>query len=92
MRRSKIGPDQACEVETMTQERPSIGHNNPPGPLPFGLGARWLQWAQERELRRLAKLHLRIDRKERALAELRSERTKIMNRCIRRMRRHAGKT
>jgi hypothetical protein len=43
------------------------------------------------EVERLARLNLRIERKEQTLAELRKERTTIMNRCIRRMRRAAGK-
>lgn len=78
-----------------------IGHNNPPrepekkaagaASEPFGLRAAWLRFAHERELRRLAKLHVRIAMKERALAEIRKERTMIMNRCIRRMRRASGR-
>jgi len=43
------------------------------------------------ELRRLAKLHVRIERKKAAMKELVSERQRIMNRCIRRMRRDQGK-
>lgn len=78
---------------------PGIGHNNPPSDPPartprkepFGLRAAWLHFANEREIRRLAKLHIRIEMKERALAEIRKERTTIMNRCIRRMRRDSGR-
>lgn len=58
---------------------------------PFGLRALWLHFANEVELRRLAKLHTRIERKQAALADLVSERQRIMNRCIRRMRRASGK-
>lgn len=79
---------------TTTQTPPMIGHNNPPVGAtvePFGLRAAWLRFAAEVELRRLAILHVRISRKERSLAALRSERATIMNRCIRRMRRAAGK-
>jgi hypothetical protein len=43
------------------------------------------------ELRRLAKLHVRIERKRAAMKELVGERQRIMNRCIRRMRRSEGK-
>lgn len=58
---------------------------------PFGLRALWLHFANELELRRLAKLQQRIEQKKHALADLTEERTKIMNRCIRRMRRAKGK-
>ncbi|WP_154667857.1 hypothetical protein [Leisingera caerulea] len=58
---------------------------------PFGLRAMWLHFANELEMRRLAKVHKRIEQKKRALADLTEERTKIMNRCIRRMRRAQGK-
>lgn len=59
---------------------------------PFGLKALWIHYAKELELRRLAKLHLRIHRKELALQELTGERQRIMNRCIKRMRRASGKS
>ncbi|WP_258547007.1 hypothetical protein [Phaeobacter gallaeciensis] len=42
-------------------------------------------------MRRLAKLHGRIKRRQRSLDDLVAERQKIMNRCIRRMRRDSGK-
>jgi len=42
------------------------------------------------ELRRLAKLHVRIEMKKRALQAATHERQRIMNRCIRRMRRARG--
>lgn len=58
---------------------------------PFGLRALWLHFANEVEVRRLAKLQKRIEQKKRSLADLTEERTKIMNRCIRRMRRAQGK-
>lgn len=68
-----------------------IGHNGGPAMVPFGIGANWLQVATEAELRRLAKLHLRIERRRAGLAREVAERQLIMNRCIRRMRRAAGK-
>lgn len=80
-----------------------IGHNRGPNiPAPaskggkmktelFGLHAAWLRFAEEVELRRLAVLHVRIERKKAAMAAMVSERQKIMNRCIRRMRRKDGK-
>ncbi len=61
------------------------------GTQPFGLRALWLHFANDLEVRRLAKLHLRIQRKEDGLNQLINERQKIMNRCIRRMRRANGK-
>ena len=68
-----------------------IGHNGGPSMEPFGLGSNWLASATEAELRRLAKLHLRISRRKAGLAIEVAERQLIMNRCIRRMRRAAGK-
>jgi hypothetical protein len=68
-----------------------MGHNGGPDAPIFGLRAAWLRFATELELRRLARLHLRIERKQRALQDLRGERKLIMNRCIRRMRRSNGK-
>lgn len=71
-----------------------IGHNSAQQSVksePFGLRAAWLRFANEMELRRLAKLHLRIERRKRGLDDLVTERQLIMNRCIRRMRRQGGK-
>lgn len=53
----------------------------------FGLRALWLHFADEMDLRRLAKLHVRIRVKERALHDLKEERRKIMRKCTRRMQR-----
>lgn len=88
-----------CAVPSTAQIASMMGHNNPPPekvikPSPdsvFGLRAAWLRFAEKRELVRLVKLHVRIERKEQALKDLRAERTKIMSRCIRRMRRASGK-
>lgn len=75
-----------------TAHRPvGIGHNGGPHLEPFGLRAAWLRFANELELRRLAKLHMRIERRKRAIAGLVAERRLIMNRCVRRMRRAKGK-
>lgn len=68
-----------------------IGHNGGPRVEPFGLRAAWLKFANELELRRLAKLHMRIERRKRGIEDLVAERRLIMNRCIRRMRRAEGK-
>lgn len=57
---------------------------------PFQCGAPWTAFASEIELRRLARLQARIDRKERALADMKAERRTIMMRCVRRMRRSRG--
>lgn len=69
------------------------GSPAPTAPKPdlFGIRAAWLHFANEIELRRLAKLHMRIERRKRGLDDLISERQRIMNRCIRRMRRSNGK-
>ncbi|WP_152002301.1 hypothetical protein [Roseobacter sp. TSBP12] len=88
-----------CAPEVGAQgrkERPAgIGHNAGPElakrPEPFGLRAAWLGFANEMELRRLAKLERRIERKKQALQVLVGERQLIMRRCIRRMRRNANK-
>ncbi len=74
-----------------TQPRAGIGHNGGPSVEPFGLRAAWLRFANDLELRRLAKLHMRIERRQRGLSDLVAERKRIMNRCIRRMRRAEGK-
>jgi len=58
---------------------------------PFECGAPWTGHADEAELRRLVKLQRRIELRERALHDLKTERRKIMSRCIRRMRRASGK-
>lgn len=58
---------------------------------PFAIGAPWTGHANPEELSRLATLHTRITRKQKTLSDLKAERTTIMNRCIRRMRRTAGK-
>ncbi len=79
-------------VAQTTARRPvGIGHNGGPPVEPFGLRAAWLHFANEVELRRLAKLQMRIERRQRGLADLTTERKRIMNRCIRRMRRAEGK-
>lgn len=92
--------DRMCVVKPTAHKSMMIGHNKPPkdnenkvhkSSKLFGLKAAWLRFANERELARLAKLHVRIERKERALQDLRTERKVIMNRCIRRMRRASGK-
>lgn len=80
----------SCAVDAAAQAPAAPGHNGGPAMEPFGLRARWLRFAQDVELRRLARLHIRITRRERALADLRAERTTIMMRCIRRMRRAEG--
>lgn len=69
-----------------------IGSNGGP-PLfePFGIDAPWFQFAEAEEVERLAKLHVRIERRKLILSEDVGERTLIMKRCIRRMRRAAGK-
>jgi len=67
------------------------GHNLPPSVRPFGIDAPWLHFARLLELTRLATLHVRIQRRQRAIDEMIKERRKIMMRCIRRMRRAGGR-
>jgi hypothetical protein len=68
-----------------------IGKRKADTALPFKCGAPWTGHASEVELKRLAKLHGRITRRKQSLKELEAERKRIMNRCIKRMRRANGK-
>ncbi|MEP3298582.1 MAG: hypothetical protein ABJO27_19280 [Pseudoruegeria sp.] len=67
-----------------------IGAKPPEAITPFKKGTPWTGHAKDSELKRLGKLQARIERREKALRDLKSERTTIMNRCIRRMRRSNG--
>lgn len=67
-----------------------IGPRPTPKPTVFQCGAPWTGHASDAELIRLGLVQTRIERRERALKELRAERTKIMMRCVRRMRRDRG--
>lgn len=80
-----------CTAPTAVQEHRTMSSNNPMPAEPFGLKAAWLHFANQLEIRRLAKLHMRIERKKAALSELIGQRQTIMNRCIKRMRRAGGK-
>jgi hypothetical protein len=80
-----------CTAPLATQAPSAIGHNSQQADEPFGLRAAWLHFANMIELRRLAQLHGRIYRRKQSLDELVAERQRIMNRCIRRMRRQQGK-
>lgn len=84
-----IIPEPFRAVVAATRCDVGIGHNG--GPRPFGLRAKWLRFVTDLELRRLARLSVWISRRERGLADLKKERGRIMNRCIRRMRRIDGK-
>lgn len=86
-----IGTSKPCVAESATQTPVGIGHNGGPSSEPFGLRARWLRFANALVLRRLAKLQVRIKHRQRGLDDLRHEQDLIRNRCIRRMRRAAGK-
>ncbi|WP_226554799.1 hypothetical protein [Celeribacter naphthalenivorans] len=78
-------------AEPTVQSDQTINHKGNPKIEKFGVGPNWMQFAEEPELRRLAKLHIRIERKTAALQALTKERQTIMQRCIRRMRRLSGK-
>lgn len=54
---------------------------------PFQCGAPWVRFATALELRRLAKLEGRIERKKASLKATQDERKLLMKRCIQRMRR-----
>lgn len=53
----------------------------------FGLRAKWLHFADERQLRRLAKLHVRIERRKALIADDHAERLRIQGCCVKRMER-----
>lgn len=93
MRLFELAKAQVAEEDQKVAEMAAkIGDNGgPPLDQPFGIDAPWLRHADEAELARLAKIQLRIWRRKETLAEITAERTKIMNRCIRRMRRASGK-
>lgn len=86
-----VGVGKMRVAPAAAQERAGIGHNGGPTVEPFGLHAPWLRFATEIELRQLAKIHLRIERRRMGISFLVSDRQRIMNRCIRRMRRASGK-
>jgi hypothetical protein len=83
-------PLHACTAAP-TVHKPKISAQNIAKPVPFGPRSAWLHFANEIEIRHLAKLHGRINRRKESLDDLISERQRIMNRCIRRMRRKNGK-
>ncbi|AUQ71056.1 hypothetical protein [Phaeobacter inhibens] len=76
-----------CVPVTGTQAEPKQTGNGRKKIEIFGLKALWLHFADEMDLRRLAVLHLRISRKERALHELKEDQRKIRRKCTRRMQR-----
>ena len=89
---SRVKAAQEAEDQKIAAIAAHIGHNGGPAlSQPFGIGAPWLGHATEDELARLALLHTRIERRKLILSETIGERSLIMNRCIRRMRRAAGK-
>ena len=67
-----------------------VGPRQTQKPSAFQCGAPWTAMASDSELKRLGTLQGRIERREAALRQLRKERTKIMMRCVRRMRRERG--
>jgi hypothetical protein len=58
---------------------------------PFGIDAPWFQFADADQIERLAKLHVRIERRRLIMADDLKERKVIRSCCIKRMRRAAGK-
>jgi hypothetical protein len=51
----------------------------------------WMGYTNDEEKQRLSVINDRLGRKTETVRELEAERHKIMNRCIRRMRRSEGK-
>ena len=93
---AQVEAEEKARAEALDREakrlNSMIGDNGSPAlEAPFGIDATWLQAANEEELARLAKLVVRIERRKQILSETIAERTLIMNRCIRRMRRANGK-
>lgn len=90
MKRGKIGHNGGPD---MTAQRwfEIIGPKADTAIEVFECGAPWTAHASDDELKRLGTLQRRIKTRERALKELRAERTRIMMRCVRRMRRKEGK-
>lgn len=82
----------ACQPKTAREWFKVIGPRVVQAIVPFQCGAPWTAFAKDSELRQLARLQARIDRKQRALSDLKSERRQIMVRCVRRMRRERGLT
>jgi hypothetical protein len=78
------GPDLAEAIARALGPRPPVK------PAIFQSGAPWTAYASNDELRRLGCLEGRITRRQQAINDLRAERTKIMMRCVRRMRREQG--
>jgi hypothetical protein len=92
LRYDSMSLEQSGVAASTAHDVGKVGSNRSRRASPFGLEAAWLRHTDAKELRRLAKLHVRIEQKEKSLRDLRNERTRIMNRCIRRMRRLAGKS
>jgi hypothetical protein len=88
----EVQEKQKRDADQIKQISDQIGHNGGPKITdPSEIRAAWFKFADEYDARRLAKLHLRIERKKAGLRDLTRERTAIMMRCIRRMRRAEGK-
>lgn len=80
------GPD--MEAERLFE---LIGPRTSETAVPFECGAPWTRHATPAELKRLAKLQMRIWLREMGLKDDRAERRRIMKRCIQRMSRANGK-
>lgn len=100
---STQNPDQGCAVDTTAQMGHNggpdleaehlyqiIGPKEKSAPEVFDCGAPWTAHASRQELLELARVQGWIVRREQALRELRARRTRIMMRCVRRMRREKG--
>lgn len=79
------GPD--MEAERLFE---IIGPRSKSTPAVFQCGAPWTRFASDAELKRLGVLEGRLTRLDRRAKEIRKERTKVMMRCVRRMRRERG--
>lgn len=68
-----------------------VGPRRKQKPTAFKSTAPWVRFATKIELRILSRIQGRIERMELRLKETRAQRTRIMNRCIKEMRRSEGK-
>lgn len=79
-------PENASDLEAERLYR-LVGPKPKEVPYAFECGADWTNAATENELREVAKLTGWIERRERAMRELRARRKVIRDRCIKRRQR-----
>jgi len=88
------GPDLQDDIKAEIEAKrlfKVIGPRRDEPLAPFDTGPAWVQCASPEELARLEILHRWITLRERGLADLKEEHTRIMRRCIKRGSRKNGK-